>query len=161
MQARFRLFGFIAVLALAASVTVGVGTSSASTSKTPSSNSTLIHSFVGDYYGNANDPITLAMDSGVMTAAGSCLIPAYITTSFTTSIPSNWTTLVTRAGPFQGCNQLNAYHTGDAFRVDKITTSGQKICYGWGQKASSVWYHTSRGWLWSGGTSDAVWNKSC
>lgn len=149
MQRRSMLFG-VATLAAAAAAAGGAGTSAAGT-QPPA----LVNSDVGTYYG---EPLVIMAD--VVPLA--CANPGSQATSFTTSIPSNWTTLDARSGPFQGCSVTGTWHTGDAFHVGRITYSGQKICRGrLDGRASTVWYHTPRGWSWSGGTSDPVWNTSC
>lgn len=101
--------------------------------------------------------------------ATGCITVSSITTSFTSTIGANCTTLDIRTNPFQTCGVVGAYHTGAGFHVDRETTRGQTIAHSpslcgtpFGSKESSVWYHTKNaGWIWSGGTADPVWNKSC
>lgn len=95
-------------------------------------------------------------------ASSRCLSVASYPTSFTSS--TSWTTLVARTNPFQSCSVTTEYHNGDAFKVNRQTDLGQKICLHpslHSGPASTVWYHTDRGWIWSGGTSRIVWNTTC
>ena len=152
------LIGVAAIAAVAASVPAMAV--SASAAATPAPHKTLIHTVVGDYYGNPSDAIGPASQA----SPDACANPGSQRTSFTTSIPSNWQTLDARRGPFQGCAVKGEWHTGDAFHVSRITYGGQTICLHpslHSGPASSVWYLTPKGWSWSGGTSDAVWNTSC
>lgn len=87
--------------------------------------------------------------------------PTTYTTSFTTSLGSGWSSLAARSQPCTGSSANGTWGSG-SFKVTAYTSNGEFICrggsYGYG---SSYWYKTSKGWSWSGGTSDPIWNRNC
>jgi hypothetical protein len=87
-------------------------------------------------------------------------VPSY-PTNIRTYLASGWTTLVGREGPDQSSAVKRSYYTGQLITVTRFTQHGQTISKGrLDGRQSSVWYYTVDGcWVWSGGTSDAVWNK--
>jgi hypothetical protein len=97
--------------------------------------------------------------------ASRCLAVHSNPTSFTTS--TSWETLVARTHQFQSCPITTEFHNGDAFKIDRVTSLGQKICIRpyhpeLDNRASTVWYHAKKtGWVWSGGTSRLDWNTTC
>lgn len=81
---------------------------------------------------------------------------------FSTSLGSGWSYLAARKGPCRAADSNGGWGTGSRFYVER-EAHGEFICrgrrtYGYG---SDVWFRTSKGWSWSGGTSDARWNRSC
>jgi hypothetical protein len=77
---------------------------------------------------------------------------------FRTNLLSGWTSLAARDEPCTGAGANGAWGVGDVFQVSS-ETHGQFICrgrrtYGYG---TDVWFKTSKGWSWSGGTVDARW----
>jgi hypothetical protein len=97
---------------------------------------------------------------GAAQRVGTCN-PSTYGTSFTTTLGSGWSTLNARSAPCTSAS-ANSTWTGGTFRVTAYTPGGTSICrggsYGYG---SSYWYRTSKGWVWSGGTSDPIWNTNC
>ena len=78
---------------------------------------------------------------------------------FRTNLDGHWTSLAARDEPCTGAAANGAWGVGDVFQVSR-ETHGQFICrgrrtYGYG---TDVWFKTSNGWSWSGGTVDARWH---
>lgn len=82
---------------------------------------------------------------------------------FVTALGRNWEELNCRDCPFQNSRVRFAYNDTDAISVTETTPQGTEICRGRSDgRASSVWYRTVYGcWVWSGGTRNANWNRSC
>lgn len=99
-------------------------------------------------------------DAGELTALASCPAHAY-GGGFDTSMGAGWTQLAVRTGPCRAANAVGDHYTGDLWHVRREST-GEFICYGrsYGY-GSTIWYQDSKGWSWSGGTSDPQWNKNC
>lgn len=83
---------------------------------------------------------------------------------FRTSLDNHWTSLAARSDACTGAKAKGSWGEGQMFYVSS-ETHGQFICrgsmtYGYG---TDVWFKTSKGWSWSGGTQDARWNykKHC
>lgn len=108
-----------------------------------------------------------ASSSGAVTAAASCWSWSSQSTSFTTYLGSSWTLLNARSGPSQTCPVTGTWGSGQAMKVTSKTSEGSKIayspsrCQNFTSAVSSVWYKTSKGWVWSGGTTKPVWNTWC
>jgi hypothetical protein len=78
---------------------------------------------------------------------------------FRTNLESHWTSLAARDEPCTGAGANGAWGVGDVFSVSR-ETHGQFICrgsrtFGYG---TDVWFKTSKGWSWSGGTVEARWH---
>jgi hypothetical protein len=70
-------------------------------------------------------------------------------TSFTTKLGNGFTSLAARSCPFTSYGGTT-WPSGVTFTVTAWTDDGTKICRGGTyQTASSRWYKTSRGWVWS------------
>lgn len=81
---------------------------------------------------------------------------------FNTNLGSGWTSLAARNGPCRAARSNGSWGTGSRFYVERETNQGEVICRGrLDGRASSVWYRTSKGWSWSGGTADPQWNRGC
>jgi hypothetical protein len=159
-----RLLASVAALAACATPLIsGTAVAGAATPAVPVAS--LFSTPLGVMFGtDAPGPVP---STGVKPLVSGCIAVSSTPVSFTSSIGPSWTTLDIRTHPFQSCPVTGAFHTGSAFHVDHSTAIGQKIalhpslCGNVGSPASSVWYHTTHGWSWSGGTSDPVWNTSC
>ncbi len=92
---------------------------------------------------------------------GTCSQPTWYSANYYLTLGSGWTTLVARQGPCTSMAQTGTWNMGNSFLAQGWTRDGTFICrggtYGYG---SAVWYKTSRGWVWSGGTSQPVWDKT-
>ncbi|MBO9533100.1 MAG: hypothetical protein J7513_09030 [Solirubrobacteraceae bacterium] len=139
------------------SAEAGVSAGSAGTFKKGSAHGVSIGSKLGK--GPAATELNL-IDGAVAQRLGSCS-PSTYGTSFTTTLGSGWSSLAARS---QTCTSgsLLSYWTGGSFKVTSYTAGGQNICRGGSYSyGSSWWYKTSKGWVWSGGTSNPVWNTNC
>jgi hypothetical protein len=92
-------------------------------------------------------------------ASPDCSIGAQFGGGFATNLGSGWTSLAARSGPCTAAVAGGAWGVGSRFDVSR-ETHGQFICrgriqFGYG---TDVWFKTSRGWAWSGGTADARWH---
>ncbi len=110
---------------------------------------------------NAANPSVNALRAATVSPnnVGSCPGTAY-NTYFTTNVSQAWATLDARSAPCQQYSSVTgAYHTGDSMTVVQEDDGGQFICRGrsWGY-GTSVWYDTSRGWSWAGGTDTPQWD---
>lgn len=80
---------------------------------------------------------------------------------FNSRLGGGWTSLAIRTQACTGSSSVGSYGTSSTFYVSR-ETSGEFLCrgrsYGYG---SSIWFKTSRGWVWSGGTANPRWNRSC
>lgn len=80
---------------------------------------------------------------------------------FITRLGSTWTALAIRKQPCTDGSQVGVYGTLGTITVQR-ETKGEFICrgrtYGYG---SSVWFKTSKGYIWSGGTAHPRWNQYC
>jgi hypothetical protein len=111
---------------------------------------------------HAGEPLTPLGKKGDPTAsrAGICDAGLY-GGGFNTRLGSSWTSLTIRSRPCTGSSSNGSYGTSSAIYVSR-ETAGEFICrgrtYGYG---SSIWFRTSRGYIWSGGTANPRWNRSC
>lgn len=139
------------------SAEAGVSADSAATFKRGAAHGVSLGSKLGK--GPAAAELKL-IDVPVAERLGICDPPTY-GTSFTTSLGSGWSSLTARARPCTSGSYQGAW-TGGTFKVTSYTSGGQNICRGGSSSAgSSYWYKTSKGWVWSGGTSSPIWNTNC
>lgn len=164
-RSRRRLGEFAATIGLVGvmwgpvgSAEAGVSAGSTATFKKGAAHGVSIGSKLGKGPGAAG--LRLIDGGGVADRLGICNPPTY-GTSFSTRLGSTWTSLTARSAPCSSGASQGAWN-GGSFKVTAYAASGQFICrgttYGYG---SSYWYRTSKGWVWSGGTSDPIWNSNC
>ena len=98
-------------------------------------------------------------------SSADCAVGAQFGGGFNTNLGSGWTSLAARNGPCTAAGANGAWGEGALFHVSRETHGGficrGKITYNYG---TDVWFKTSKGWSWSGGTADARWrdpDKGC
>ena len=129
-------------------------TSNAALTVTP-----LVTDRLGTHVGDALTPLPTKGDE-TASRLGICDASLY-GNGLTTRLGSTWTALAIRSKPCTSASSSGAYGTSGTISVSK-ETAGEFICrgrtYGYG---SSIWFKTSKGYIWSGGTANPRWNKSC
>lgn len=87
--------------------------------------------------------------------------PSWWSDSFYVTLGSTWSSLTARQQPCTSSTATGVWYMGSSIYVSGWTDNGTFICrggtYGYG---TAVWYRTSRGWIWAGGTSSPMWDKS-
>lgn len=114
---------------------------------------------LGTHAGEALTPLDKKGDASA-TRLGECDASLY-GSAFTTRLGSAWTSLTIRTKPCTGSSSNGSYSSSSSISVSR-ETAGEFICrgrtYGYG---SSIWFKTSKGYIWSGGTANPRWNRSC
>lgn len=92
---------------------------------------------------------------------GTCSAPVWYSDNGYAGLGPGWTSLVARSTPCTSSTATGNWAYPSTFLIYGWTREGTFICrggtYGYG---SSTWYKTSRGWVWSGGTSKPIWDKT-
>lgn len=87
--------------------------------------------------------------------------PSWWLDSFYVGLGSGWSSLTARYQPCTSSYQTGTWYMGSSIYVSGWTDNGTFICrggtYGYG---TAVWYRTARGWIWAGGTTSPMWDKS-
>ena len=80
--------------------------------------------------------------------------------AFTTRLGSGWYSVAARSKPCTASSGSSSWG-GGGIPVSKETT-GETLCRGRSTgDASSIWFKTSRGYIWSGATANPRWNRRC
>lgn len=115
----------------------------------------------GSLVGTGRSASKISILEGPVAERFGCSSPTWYTANYYLTLGSGWSTLVARSTPCTSSTQTGTWAMGNTFLASGWTTEGTFICrggtYGYG---SSTWYKTSRGWVWSGGTNQPVWDKT-
>lgn len=149
---RAAVLGLVVVLAMA----LLAGTATAAVADEPVSDE------LGTRDAGVMEPLATTSDGDVSAQHHYCAPHFAYGGGFTTSLGAGWSELAARNEPCRAAPWQGSWYTGQTFFVYR-ETNGEFICrgrvtYGYG---SSIWYQTSKGWSWSGGTSNPQWNASC
>jgi hypothetical protein len=80
---------------------------------------------------------------------------------FSTGLDGNWSYLAARSEPCRAASSTDGWGTGSTWEVT-AETHGEFICASRAQRiGTDVWFDSSKGWSWSGGTSNVSWNSGC
>lgn len=110
---------------------------------------------------HAPGAVDMPADPAIRTDANACGNFGQYGGDFDTSLGGGWSFLAARSGPCRAASGNDGWGTGSRFHVSK-EANGEFICRSRTQGiGSDVWFKTSKGWSWSGGTSDARWHAGC